>query len=189
MIDVQNLNDVSSFLNKLDVQWYINAGFALYLQDLPGDLSDVDIRVFYDDLAKLNKKFEYQFAQKAHLRPPLDYKYGKYDTLCIELSLDVKYDIYSTMRIVRDGLGVINFPFDEDSFKSARIIAFEGLRLPVASLEQLLPYYLVLRRNEFDVKTIKRIIANNHFKQDVFDKYLRGFEKYREIKDIYQDFI
>lgn len=186
---MHNLDNVASFLNKMNVKWYVNAGFALHLQGLSGDLSDVDIRVFYDDLTELYKKFEDEYGKKAYLRPPLDYKYGKYDTLCIELSLDVKYDIYSKVRIVRDGLGTVEFPLDEESFDRVCTLAHEGLRLPVAPLERLLAYYIVLRRNDFDNETIKRIIAHPGFRQDTFDEYLQDFEKYEEINQIYQKLV
>lgn len=187
MIDMSNLRSVTLFLNSLGVCWYVNAGVALHLHGLPGDLSDVDIRVQYDNLTELSEKFAERYKDKVYLRPPLDYKYGKYDTLCIVLSQDVKYDIYSRMRIVRDGLGTVDFPFDEDSFSQNQMITFGDVDLPIASLERLLAYYVVLRRNQFDIDTIKRIIQHKSFNHQAFETYIQKFEKYEEIEAIYQD--
>ncbi len=184
MIDISNLEAVTAFLNDLKARWYVNAGMALYLYGLPGDLSDVDIRVHCSDLAELSATFSEKFKDKVYLRPPLDYKYGKYDTLCIELSQDVKYDIYSKMRIVREGLGVVDFPFDEESFSNNQIITYEGVELSVASLECLLAYYVVLRRNSFDVATIMRITNHKSFSPEAFEAYIKKFDKYDEIKAI-----
>jgi hypothetical protein len=187
MVEKCNLESLISFLDSLGVKWHITAGFALYLYGLRENFSDVDIRVCHEDLSELSEKLKSQYRGAVNLRPPLDYKFGIYNTFCIELNLDVKYDIYSVMHIVRDGLGSVEFPYDEKSFNEVNYMNYDGLALPVASLERLLAYYLVLRRDEYDIKMIRNIMTHHKFDANAYDEYLQGFRKQEAINQVYKN--
>jgi hypothetical protein len=186
VLNYKNLKLVTDLINFYGEPWYINAGTALFLHGLTGDLTDVDIRVFDEDIEALCSKIKRSYPNDTVLRPPLKFNLGVYDTLCIELRLDCKYDIYTRMRIKRDDLGIVDFPFNKRAFDDALKVNFEDLSLPVASLENLLIYYLVLRRHKGDDLNIKEIIANNNFDEMKFETMLGETPRGEILREIYE---
>ncbi len=192
MLYANEVGEVQSILNELKVPYYLNAGTALHLRKFFDDKNgDCDIRVYHPDIKALFEVFRERYPDSISLRPPLKYSGGTYDTFCIELELGTSFDIYTEM-IADCDMGRFVFPFDEATFADVDLVEFENLILPVASLENLLLYYLVLRRGRKDKKDdgigIRNILAAEGFDAEKFEKIMAKLPYGEKVREIYQGY-
>ncbi|MCD6229616.1 MAG: hypothetical protein J7K00_02325 [Candidatus Diapherotrites archaeon] len=166
-MDFQELAEVLSVLEEMKVPYYIHAGIALSLHGMDGELDDCDIWIFHHDIRQFYKTFKDYFPGKVRLRSPVAYSRGIYNNYCVLFSGDMKIDICAEMVADCD-IGMFEFPLDESAFKDADFFDCGSLNLPVASIENLFLYYLVLRRTKYhdekkDEFHVKEMLGSGKF--------------------------
>lgn len=183
--------DVVRFFQESNVRCYIFAGLALCLHGLETHTRDSDIRILGDDLAELNATLRYSLPDgSVSLRGPRPYAKGMYLNDCIELQYgDVEIDICSDMAVECD-LGTFTFPHGERIYDTIQHISYGNARLPVASLEFLLLYYLVLRRGTADGKRdevrIQRILSSKKLDHDKFRAMIDSLPQAAQLRQLYE---
>src|SRR5690348_15470737 len=105
--------EVYAVLQRLQVPMHIFAGFGLYLHDIDDDISDGDIRVFYNDLDVMYAFLSQELPNKEiTLRDSKAYTNGIYTNRCIEVedtTNETGVDICTHMSVDSD-FGFFEFP-------------------------------------------------------------------------------
>jgi hypothetical protein len=154
-------------MNRLSYQ--IHAGFASYLYQCYDQVQDIDIRIFTSDLELVRQKMEKSLNINIKFRGPLYFEDRAYLNNAIVWDGDTRFDICSEIITARDGW-VYRLPFNENEFNSKKI-DFNGIMLPVVSMNFLLLYYLTLRRNRHafdDYFAVKAILSHSMFEMQSF---------------------
>ena len=178
---------VLSFLESRNVPYYVHAGYALHLHGLEGGLDDIDIRIVPEREDVLDELGKY-FSKRSTMQIDRVFSKGIYSGPC--LTIAGKIDICARIAPQVD-IGMVPFPFDEDQgICHKRHLARENL--PVASLENLLLYYLVLRRGEEDDKKdaqhIRSLLAHKGFSERNFMKLICELPQREAILEIYKEY-
>lgn len=183
----KDLKSVVNFLEKRNIPYYIHAGCGLFLHGIKGELDDCDIRIYHNDLKKIFSELKKELIGKFKLHLNRKHSMGVYGGYCISYSNLSNFDICSKM-IANCDLGKFIFPLKLESFKKAEIKKFKSLKLPVSSLEDLLLYYLVLRRGEKDKKKdeihIQEILSHKKFNLKKFENLIKKHPKGKGIKKL-----
>lgn len=184
------LREIKGFLEKRNIPFYIHAGCGLFLHGIKGELDDCDIRIYHHDVIDIFEELKKEFKGKFSLNCDRKYAKGVYSNICISYSGVSDFDICSHMVSISD-LGEFVFPLELDSFKKAEIKKFKSLDLPVSSLEDLLLYYLVLRRDKIDGKNdelhIKEILSHKNFNLQKFNENIEKHPKKKELKRLLRE--
>lgn len=190
MIDLSEIKAVIEQLDEEKIRYYINSGFALHLRGIEGELGDCDIRIFSEDLNPIFFRFKQTLPFNMKLRSSKDYRSGKYLSDCIEIKSKTNFDIYSRMRFQCD-FGEFEFPFSRKVFDDIDLVSYEGFSFPVASPENLLLYYLVLRRGPEDRKNdeqrIKDLLAFEEFDHSKFQGFVSRLPRKDHILSLYEE--
>lgn len=190
MIPEKHIKETIEAIQKMNKDYYINSGFALHLRGMEGELDDCDIRIFHNDLRKVKLHLSRELPYDIRLRGPTNFEKGMYLTDCIEFEGDTSFDVYSKMEFQCD-FGKFEFPFNERVFKDIDTIKYGGLNLPVASAENLLLYYLALRRGKKDCKNdekrIQTIIASEQFSRTKFSGLISTLKEQLTIRKLYNE--
>ena len=179
----KDLRIIIDFLEKRNIPYYVNAGYALVLHGIKGETDDFDIRIYFKDIKGLFFELKKKLTGKFKLYYHRKYSRGFYDNFCITYSNLGKFDIYGKM-VANCDLGKFVFPFKRESFKNAKIKKFGLFKLPVASLEELLLYYLVCRRYEKsknDELHIREILSHKRFSSKMFKNLIKEHPKKEKI--------
>lgn len=190
MIYLPEIKAVIEQLDEEKIRYYINSGFALHLRSIEGELDDCDIRIFSDDLHRIFSRLKKILHFDTRLRSSKDYGSGRYLSDCIEIKSKTNFDIYGRMRF-RCDFGEFEFPFSRDVFEDVDIIQYKGYSFPVASPENLLLYYLVLRRGpedgKNDGKRINDLIASKSFNHSKFQRIVSELPQSDHILRLYKE--
>lgn len=188
MIDYDSLKKVSNFLQGLKKLYYFHAGFGLHLRNFSSELDDIDVKVFHDDLKEIYIAAQSFFDCEVSLSEGGKGKFGEYMFPRVEIQLATPVDICTRTGVINH-IGNFEFPFLEDHFKNAEHLSYKDLSLPVASVESLLSYYLILRRGEVDGKNdeqkIKEIIESDIFKKERLFELFRAHPNINLVKELF----
>jgi len=192
MIIKSEVQEVISVLVKLKIPFYINAGFALNLMGFESELDDCDIRIFHTNLDEVYNYLKKHLSYEIKLRGPMYYNNGLYDTKCIELwdNNEKKFDIYNQM-IVECDIGRFEFPFNLDVFSEVSFFSYKNIMLPVATIENLFLYYLILRRTSIDgkndAKRVIDILVSKEFEEYKFFELIKNHKLKEKILKLYDE--
>lgn len=183
----QTVFDVLSFLKENNVNHYIHAGTALSLHGFGGELDDVDIRISPVDAWALDA-LEKKYSGKSISYTNRKFSNGVYVTRCLEIEKSV--DVCGVM-CPRVDFGLVTFPFDKKPIKFS--IGDENKSfLQVASLESLLLYYLVLRRDIRDGKSdlthVNDLLNSGKIDYAYFSELIKETGKESEINGLFEDY-
>lgn len=175
------------FCRQTNTRFEVHAGFALFLYKCYDKVADVDIRVYTSDLKNMMVEIKEIFGEyKMVLRGPVYLRDRAYLNNAIILETnDMKFDICSEIITARDEW-VYRLPFNLGEGQYVEI-DFQNMKIPVASLNSLLLYYLTLRRDQNgfnDYLAIKSIILHPNFKFSDFNSYIEYLYYRDNILDI-----
>lgn len=145
----KEMERISSFLNKQGLQWYFQNGFALYLHGLSSrDVTDLDIRV--DCSLKELLVAAKEIYPEAYLREPVKFTRGEFRNHCLVVPFwKTRIDITSKLATyVKEDEITYNIPFDNHK----EFAVYNGIKVPICSLGNLLLYKLVHRRGASEGK-------------------------------------
>ena len=184
------LKKIKAYLEKRNIPYYIHAGCGLFLHGIKGELDDCDIRIFHSDLEYILADLQKELDGKFETNYNKEYSKGIYGGVCIYYNGLAKFDFCCDMVNISD-LGEFVFPLELQTFKDSEIKKFNSLELPVSSLENLLLYYLILRRGEIDGKNdelhIKEILSHDKFDLDKFKSNIENHPKRKEIIELLEE--
>lgn len=190
MIHEEDVFRILDIIENKKIKYYVNAGFALKLQKIGGDEDDFDVRIYSKNLDMLLKNIKEKHGLNAQMLNSRNYSAGKYCSKCIRIFGNTKFDIYSEMKFEND-LGKIIFPYNNELFDDINLINYCGKYINVAKPEQLLLYYLVLRRGDKDEKNdIENILSlkqSNLINHKKFEKYLK-LANNTNLESIYENY-
>lgn len=180
----KDLVNIKNFLEKRNIPYYIHAGCGLFLHNINGELDDCDIRIYHQNLKGLLEEMKKEIKGKFKIVSNKKYSNGIYGDICISYSNFADFDICSKMVNISN-LGEFIFPLELSHFQNAEIKKFNNLDLPVSSLENLLLYYLILRRGKNDKKKdeihVRDILLHKDFKLKKFNKIIKNHPRKKEI--------
>lgn len=192
MADINYIREVISLIKEMEVPFYIHAGFGLHLYGLDSELDDCDIRVYHEDISKVFHYLQERLQCNVTVRGAMQYEKGIYKNDCIKLNNGLEFDICTHMEVICD-LGRFEFPFNKDTFNDTTRITYKNLQLPVASLESMLLYYLVLRRGKADGKDdktrIRDISSDSRFIRKKFELMVAKLPQAEQIFKLYNETI
>lgn len=175
---LKNLREIIRHLNGLGIRFYVHAGIGLALHGLSGETDDIDIRVNCEDLEGLCNKLAPSYQDQIRIIKNQTFTEGTYGGNCIKLNTTPPIDLCSNMRAIRRDIDFI-FPYSSQCFSDSKHVLIEDVAIPVASLENLLLYYLIFRRNEIDNKNdehhIQEIVKHPDFD---FTKFYKIIDKH-----------
>lgn len=191
-IDTSSLSELIYFLESFGKPYFIHAGFGLHLYGFSSELDDIDVKVFYDNLEDIYSSALSFFGDKVKMNKGEVDHFGSYMFPRIEIDLKTPIDICTRTGAINN-LGEVEFPFSLDVFKNIEYFNYNGIRVPVSSLESIFLYYLVLRRGLNDQKNdsqkIREILGSNKFSKDKFFNLIQNHPKKKEIINLFNSYL
>lgn len=189
-MDTNSVKQVISFLNYLNMPYVIHAGLGMHLRGFSSELDDIDIKVYCDNLDYIYKEAKKYFSDiEVKKVTGESCNFGSYIYERIEIESKTPIDICTQTGVKKDCLGEFHFPYSLEFFKNSDVFDFKGIKIPVASIESIFLYYLILDRGEKDNKKdrqkIKEIIASPSFSEEKFLKLLEGHPKKQKAIELY----
>ena len=166
------LESVNSAFSNCSIPWLIHAGFGMYLHGIEdADTHDIDIVLPTTPLDIARKALPSIF--NTHIeKPGGEFEHGSYNSHCLKGSYkDVHIELIHEMETSSHGINVSSF-FDEESLGRKKVINRYGIQLPLAPIEDIILYKLILRRGKADGKQDLFEISKA-LQQEIDLKYLR----------------
>ena len=188
MIVKSEVKEIVRIMEDLKVKFYFHAGFGLYLHGFTSELDDCDIRIYHPNIDLVYNHLKRTYPHEVGMRGPITFERGTYDNKCIEIANKTSFDICSRMICDCD-IGRFEFPFNPGAFSDVSWLPYCDMNLPVASLENLFLYYLVLRRSCVDSKNdeqrIRDILWSEKFDNQKFENTIPGLPYSDKIQELY----
>lgn len=147
----QELQKISRFFNAHNIEWYIQSSFAVRMYGVKKRaVTDIDIRANYP-IKKLFALIKKEYSKDARLRPPVRYEHGEFRNSCIIIPfwrthIDIMPKDITTYN--KNDKIEYKIPFDTNYKK----INFDGLLIPICSIQYLIIYLLIHRRGRKERK-------------------------------------
>jgi hypothetical protein len=138
---VDVLRKICSLLNPSKVNWVVTGSFSFALQAVPIEPNDIDIQTDQAGAYEIERRFS-EFVTKRVTFSSAERIRSHFGTLMIDgVNVEIMGDIQKRLQN-----GTWENPVDLK--RQRRIIEFEGMRVPVLSLEYEYEAYLKLGRKE-----------------------------------------
>lgn len=191
IMDINSVKQIISFLNLLNMPYVIHAGFGMHLRGFSSELDDIDIKVYSDNLDYIYEEAKKYFKSiKVEKVIGESCSFGRYMFERIEIDTKIPVDICTKTGVEKEYLGKFEFPYSLDIFKNPEIFDFNGIKIPVASTESMFLYYLILDRDEKDLKNdkqkVKEIIRSQFFDENKFFELLSDHSKKDLVFSLYK---
>ena len=190
--DIDSLTKAVSFLDSFGRPYCVHAGMALHLYGFDAELDDIDVKVFCDDLNDLYNTAKSFFDCEVNMIEDVTTRYFGLFMFPQRVEIETKtpIDICSHTGITNE-LGSIEFPYSPEFFKNVEYISYNGIKVPVAPLESVFLYYLVLRRDsrngKDDLGKIKAILDSGKLNESKLFSLLENITVKAEIINLYNN--
>lgn len=179
-------------MESIGQPYYVHAGLALHIRNFSSELDDIDIKVFHQDLSEIYKAAKNFFDCEVRLVEGGTGSFGQYMFPRIEIDEVTPIDICTRTGVIND-LGHIAFPFSLENFKQVEVLSYKGVKVPVSSVENLLLYYLSLRRGptegKNDEQKIKEILQSGSFNKGRFLILIKECQNSEGIIKLYEKYV
>lgn len=148
----KTLKKIAPLLNKDNIIWGVGASVMLNYYKIVDKCNDIDIQVSLEDIERIDAILS-KMGEKTKRLPNTTYKTKFFYEYIID---GIEVDVMAGLCVHRDGVDH-SFNFTRESVGD--IVDLEGIKIPMAKLNDWYNIYKVLPKREEKVKAIRKFLA------------------------------